>query len=314
MKTVFLFPGQGSQKAGMLQHYSLNDPIVSTIYSEAAEQTGLDLTAMDSAKQLRSTVYVQVCLLIAGVISARRLLAKGLTPDFVAGHSAGAFAAAVIAEAISFKQALSLICTRATLMEQAYPRDYGMAALVGMTEAALQKFLTVFNMDHNTVYLANINAPDQLVVSGKLPSLEQLIQQLQRRGIRKAQLLDVAVPSHCPLLNSVSATLKAQINQMELHEPVIPYASNHNGRLLRTKDAIGMDLYKSIAAPVRWYEATTLLYELGARLFIEMEPSGVLSKIAGSTFPEAKVLSFETNDTDTITWLGKNYQQENQSS
>src|ERR1700744_4490448 len=117
---------------------------------------------MDAAQRLRSTVYVQVCLLIAGVISARRLQAKGLTPDFVAGPSVGAFAAAVIAEVISFKQALSLVRTRATLMEQAYPWDYGMAALVGMSEAALQKTLTIFNRDHDPVYLSNINSPDQL--------------------------------------------------------------------------------------------------------------------------------------------------------
>src|SRR6202012_1993497 len=114
MKTVFLFPGQGSQKAGMLEHYALSDQIVDTVYSETKEQTGLDPVDMDAAQRLRSTVYVQVCLLIAGVISARRLQAKGLTPDFVAGHSVGAFAAAVIAEVISFKQALSLVRTRAT--------------------------------------------------------------------------------------------------------------------------------------------------------------------------------------------------------
>ncbi|HMI63970.1 MAG TPA: malonate decarboxylase subunit epsilon [Puia sp.] len=307
MKTVFLFPGQGSQKPGMLDGFPS-----SSFYKDAKEILGQNLQSLDSEENLRSTVYAQICLLIAGVISARKLQTKGVHPDFVAGHSVGAFAAAVISEVISFKQALSIIRTRATLMEQAYPRGYGMAVLVGMTEAALQKTLTVFNRDHDTVYLSNINSPDQLVVSGKLSSLEGLIQQLQQRGIRKAQVLDVAVPSHCPLLNGVSETLKARINQMELHEPVIPYASNHNGRLLRTKDAIGMDLCKSIAAPVRWYEATTLLYELGARLFIEMEPSGVLSKIAGCTFPEAKVLSFEANDTDTITWLWKIYQQENQ--
>ena len=304
MKTVFLFPGQGSQKPGMLDGFPS-----SSFYTDAKEILGQNLEYLDSEENLRSTVYAQICLFIAGVISASKLQTKGVHPDFVAGHSVGAFAAAVISGVLSFKNALSLIHTRGLLMEQAYPHGYGMAALTGISERTLQTALDLFNRTHDTIYLSNVNAADQQVVAGRLTDLQELIAQMEEMGIRKAQLLHVAVPSHCPLLNNVADSLKTQLEELELNEPSIPYASNHNGRVLKTMDAIKEDLYKSVATTLRWYDATSLIYELGGRIFIEMEPAGVLAKIATSTFPEAKVLIAE--DMDTTAWLWNRYQNNN---
>ena len=303
MKTVFLFPGQGSQKTGMLDGFSS-----SSFYTDVKEILGQNLQSLDSEENLHSTVYAQLCLLIAGVLSARQLQAKGIRPDFVAGHSVGAFSAAVISGVLSFKNALSLVHTRGMLMEQAYPHGYGMAALTGISEPALRTALNIFNRSHETIYLSNVNAAGQQVVAGRLTDLQELIRQMEDMGIRKAQLLHVAVPSHCPLLNNVADKLKAQLQQLELNEPSIPYASNHNGRVLKTIDTIKEDLYKSVATTVRWYDATSLIYELGGRIFIEMDPSGVLAKIATSTFPAAKILTAE--DPDTTAWLWNAYQEQ----
>ncbi|HTI94319.1 MAG TPA: malonate decarboxylase subunit epsilon [Puia sp.] len=313
MKTVFLFPGQGSQKPGMLNSVASTDTretgedIVSAVYADVKEILGQDPQILNSEESLRSTVYAQICLLISGVISARKLQARGVRPDFVAGHSVGAFAAAVVSGVLSFKNALSLVHTRGLLMEQAYPNGYGMAALTGISESALRSVLNLFNRTHDTIYLSNVNAADQQVVAGRLTDLLELMREMETKGIRKALLLNVAVPSHCPLLNQVADTLKAQLERLVLNEPSIPYASNHNGRILKTRDAIKEDLYKSIATTVRWYDATSLIYELGGRIFIEMEPSGVLARIATSTFPEAKVLAAE--DQDTTVWLWNSFQQ-----
>ena len=309
MKTVFLFPGQGSQRAGMLKEYSSGDIIVSDVYTDAKEILGQDPAYLDTEEKIRSTVYAQLSLLIASVISARQLQKKGARPDFVAGHSVGAFCAAVIGGVLSFKQALTLVHTRGLLMEKAYPHGYGMAALTGISETALNKTLSKFNLIHETVYLSNVNAADQMVVSGNLSDLQTLIRQMENSGIRKAKLLNVAVPSHCPLLNNVASALQEQLGKMELQQPSIPYASNHNGRVLRDRDAIREDLYKSIATTLRWHDATSLIFELGGRIFIEMEPSGVLSKIAASTFPDAKVLSLGDGNMDTVSWLWNSYQQ-----
>jgi len=310
MKTVFLFPGQGSQRPEMLDSFSTADAIAADVFSDVKEILGEEARDLDSEQRLQSTVYTQLCLLIASVISARELQAKGVRPDFVAGHSVGAFSAAVVSGVLSFKQALSLVHTRGQLMEQAYPQGYGMAALTGISESALQNILVAFNRDHGTVYLSNVNAADQQVVAGRLSDLQQLITQLETGGIRKAQLLHVAVPSHCPLMSGVSGQLEQALGQLRLQEPAIPYASNHTGRVLRTSDAIRTDLARSVATTLRWNDATSLIYELGGRIFIEMEPSGVLAKLAASTFPEAKVLSLTSGETDTTAWLWKTYQQQ----
>jgi malonate decarboxylase epsilon subunit len=311
MKTAFLFPGQGSQKPGMLNDLASTDPYVVSLLSEAREVLKVEIVELDSMEKLASTINVQLCLLIAGVIAARRLLARGIKADFVAGHSVGAFGAAVISGVISFKQALNLVYNRAQLMESAYPANYGMAALVGFTANRLKPYLEHHNSSHATVYLSNINAADQLVIAGELSSIALLIEDLQKAGIQKAKILDVKVPSHCELMNGVSEALKLQLEGMDLKAPVIPVASNTTGRLLKTADVVSKDLWQSVSSPVKWYDATTLIYEQGARVFIEMAPSGVLAKIAETTFPEARILSVNESQINQLAILWNNYRQEN---
>lgn len=310
MKTVLLFPGQGAQQVGMLHQFPLNDECVAEVFKEVEEVLSIPVYSLDTEEKLRSTIYVQLCLLIAGVISARRLISKGVKVDFVAGHSVGAFAAAVISGVLTFKQALQLVDTRGILMQEAYPKGYGMAAVIGFSASRLQTYIDLHNQKNTTVYLSNINSADQQVVAGATDSLNVLISSLQNAGARKAQLLNMAVPSHCELLADVAAALHRQISPLELGTLRIPYISNHTGRLLKNAEAVRTDLWKSVAATVKWYDGTSLLYELGARIFIEMEPAGVLAKMAETAFPEATVMRAETDKNDTLAWLWKNYQEE----
>ena len=310
MKTAFLFPGQGSQQPGMLNQLPVNDPDVAMIFSEAENLLHQEISEIDNSVSLSSTINVQLSLLIAGVISARRLSARGVVADFVAGHSVGAFAAAVFSQVISFEQAINLVHNRARLMELAFPAGYGMAALVGFSLNRLKPFLDDHNNMYSTVYISNINAADQLVVSGEISSIKLLIESLQRAGIQKAKILDVKVPSHCPLLNSVSDSLNQQIGAMEMKNPIIPFASNTSGRLLKTGEAVGQDLAQSLSATVKWDDATTLLYEKGTRIFIEMAPSGVLAKIAASTFSEAGILMVDESRINQLFLQWNNYKQE----
>jgi malonate decarboxylase epsilon subunit len=308
LKTAFLFPGQGSQQAGMLHILPGQNSIVAKVFEEAESVLNKHVYTLDGMKELSSTVNVQLCLLIAGVISARRLLATGVTADFVAGHSVGAFGAAVISGVITFRQALALVHHRSRLMEEAFPQDYGMAALVGFTQSRLKPFLEAHNAQYPPVFLANINAADQLVLSGRTDSLKVLIEELSRAGIQKTKILNVTVPSHCELLASASAALKEQMESMQFCEPAIPYASNSTGRLLKTAEAIRKDLWLSLSVMVKWYDAITLIYESGARIFIEMNPPGVLEKIAASTFPDAKALSANESQIESFGLLWNHYQ------
>lgn len=309
MKTAFLFPGQGSQQPGMLSGLPYGDPEVGPLILAAENILQQKISSIDTSEALSSTVNVQLALLISGVISAKRLLSHGVIADFVAGHSIGSFSAAVVSGVISFEEAIKLVHTRAQLMEQAFPTGYGMAALVGFTKNRLIPYLEAHNKINSKVYLSNINAKDQLVVSGELQSLDSLISELQKAGIQKTKILDVRVPSHCKLLGGISDALKKQLGEIKLKTPLIPFASNTTGRLLKTADAVGTDLSSGISSPVEWYDATTLIYEMGTRIFIEMEPSGVLSKIAASTFPEAKVISLEEDRISQLAGLWKIYKQ-----
>ncbi|KUJ50016.1 ACP S-malonyltransferase [Chryseobacterium sp. JAH] len=306
MKTTFLFPGQGSQYAGMLQEFNSADPIVAEVYSAVQNHTGLNPQGVDSDDQLKSTINVQLCLLISGVISAKLLLRSNINPDFLAGHSVGVFSAAVISNVISFEDALDLVSIRAKMMEEAYPFGYGMAAIVGFSEKHLKELLTLNDLDKK-LFIANNNAADQQVIAGSLDAINFFIPILQRGGARKVQLLNVSVPSHCELLNYVSFALKNRFETIKIDQPKYPCISNHTGRLLRTEYAIREDLFKSISETVRWYEGTTLLYELGSRFFIEMSPSGVLTKIARTTFPNAYVYAFENQNIETLRWLYDSY-------
>jgi malonate decarboxylase epsilon subunit len=302
-KTAFLFPGQGSQTEGKLHTFPSDDPHVRQVFADSEEVLGVPVYSLDTADKLSSTIFVQICLLIAGVISGRRLMAKGVSADFVAGHSVGAFAAAVIGGVLSFRQALMLVQCRGKWMQEAYPAGYGMAALVGFTEARLTGYLSEHNRTHSRVYLANLNAIDQQVVAGQKDSLKILISRLQNAGLRKARLLNFSVPSHCELLKDVSAALQREMKLLPFKEPNAPYLSNHAARLVKTADKVRMDLWMSVAMPVKWYEGIHLLYESGARTYIEMEPSGVLTKIIHSSLPDVRALSMEKDNLESVLWL-----------
>lgn len=293
MGVAFLFPGQGSQNAGML-HELPGHPLVSRTLDEASEILKRDVLLMDTEEQLRSTAAAQISLLTASVATARALQSDGSTPDMVAGHSVGAFGAAVIAGVLEFKDALSLVKKRGEFMEQAYPEGYGMGVVLGLSEHALLSILDEIPGE-NAVYIANLNSPDQITIAGEIFALEQAFNLARQNGARKARLLNVSVPSHCPLLQPVSDKLAELLKSMPLQEPVIPYAGNRTGRPLRKANAIREDLALSISKPVRWHDAISVLFELGARLFIEMPPGHVLTDLASHAFPHARSLSVSAN-------------------
>lgn len=290
MSTAFLFPGQGSQHPNMLRELTEHSDVSRTI-REASDVLGEDILTYDTAEKLQSTRVVQLSLLIAGVATARVLQTEGAVPELVAGHSVGAFGAAVAAGALDFRDALALVNKRGELMEQAYPDGYGMGVIVGMNERQVRALIERYFAETEPVYVANLNSPDQVTVSGAIVGLETVLAHARMAGARKAQLLPVRVPSHCCLLADAAHKLAAELARIRVHTPRIPFAGNRTARPLRTAEAIRDDLAASIAAPVRWHDATSLLYELGARLFIEMPPGRVLSDLAAHAFADARCIA-----------------------
>jgi malonate decarboxylase epsilon subunit len=303
---IFLFPGQGSQYPGMLRDLPAHPQILAT-FEEASHALGFDCLALDSGDSLSSTVSVQTALFICGVAAMRALAAEGVKPDLVAGHSVGAFAAAVAAGAIGFGDALSLVRLRGESMASAFPSGYGMAVVSGLREQRLRDLINEVNHAPNptspTVYIANINSSDQIVITGSLHGIERVLVLAREEGGVHTRKLNVAVPSHCPLLQSVSEQLAAALSSMALRSPAIPCLGARHARVLRSPAAVREDLAEGVAHPVRWHEAMALSYELGARLFVEMPPGRILTDLALAAFPAVRALSFSQSGMGSIIYL-----------
>lgn len=294
MKTAFLFPGQGSQKPGLL-HDLPETPAVQTVLATISQILGKDVFSYHEAEALRSTKAVQLSLLIAGIATYKAFEEEGIKPNFVAGHSVGAFGAAVASGVINIEDAVELVKLRGELMENAYPEGYGMGVVLGLGEYDLQGIINQNNDEQYPVYLANKNSPDQITISGALSSINNVLKIAEQKGARCASLLNVSVPSHCPLLESVAEELGNALSKISFHKPTIPYASNQSARLLYEPEDIRRDLAKSVAFSVKWHDASSVLYEKGARLFIEMPPGNVLARLASKAFQGARVMSIADN-------------------
>jgi malonate decarboxylase epsilon subunit len=290
MGVAFLFPGQGAQIPGML-HGLPKHPAVTRTLDEISDSLQADVRQLDTAEALRSTVPVQLSLLACGVAVARALEEEGVRPLAVAGLSAGAFSAAVAAGVLNLPDAVRLVKLRARMMAELYPRGYGLAVIVGLDEAQVSNLVQHAYSAQAPVYISDINAPRQIVISGADEALQKVLASARLIGARKAERLDVAVPSHCPLLDPVADALHASLKGMHLHPPRCVYAGNMSGRALRSAEAVAADLAGNIAHGVRWYEATTVLNELGCGLFLEMPPGHILSKLAHEAFPNVRALA-----------------------
>jgi malonate decarboxylase epsilon subunit len=284
MKTGLLFPGQGSQNPQML-HDLVRNPAVDETLSEVSAVLDLDVLTLDTPDALQSAVSVQLAILTAGVATSRALQQSGLAPLAVAGLSVGAFSAAVAAESISLSDAVRLVRSRAEQMEQMYPVGYGLSAIVGLSETQVAKLVDAVNTKEHPVFVGNINAPRQIVIAGSNEGMERVLQNARAHGARKAERLDVPVPSHCSLLQPVADSLRNQLRSLSVKDPKAIYLANVNARAVRTAQGVAKDLADNIAHGVRWHDATTVACELGCELFLEAPPGHALSDLARENLP-----------------------------
>ncbi|ELY4598171.1 malonate decarboxylase subunit epsilon [Cronobacter malonaticus] len=283
MKILFTFPGQGTQRPGMLQHLPEEET-----RREAREVLGEELTTLDTPDALRHTRAVQLALLIAGVSSARALMAQGVMPDMVSGLSIGAYPAAVIAGALDFRDALRLVALRGDLMEQAYPEGYGLTAILGLRLEQVEKLAAAHG-----VYIANLNAETQIVIAGRDEQMAAAGEAALALGATKVNRLAVSVPSHCALLNAPAQQLAQAFSRVTLQRPQRAYLSGSSARVLWQPERIADDLAFNMARTVRWQEAMIAAREREARLAIEMPPGGVLTCLTRQAGFEGETISLE---------------------
>jgi malonate decarboxylase epsilon subunit len=292
MSVAFLFPGQGSQSVGMLHELTQHPAVIETL-AEASETLDRDVQELDTATELESTVSVQLALLIAGVATARALSSEGLIPEAVAGLSVGAFAAAVQCGALEFRDAIRLVRFRAESMAKLYPTGFGLSAIVGLSERQVSQLVEHNHTSEDPVYLANINTQTQLVIAGSNSGMEKVLAAALMQGARKAQHLAVSVPSHCPLLEPVAASLRLKLTSIRLHSPTALYISNVGARSLRNSTSIAEDLAGNIAHAVRWSDTMSVLEELGCRVFLEMPPGHILRELSRQDHPTVAAIAME---------------------
>ncbi|HAU5564484.1 TPA: malonate decarboxylase subunit epsilon [Serratia fonticola] len=283
MKTLFTFPGQGTQRPGMLQSLARDET-----WQVAHEVLGEELMQLDSSVALQHTRAVQLALLITGVSAARQLMSRGVQPDMVCGLSIGAYPAAVIAGVLDFADALHLVALRGELMEQAYPQGYGLTAISGMTLAHVEALV-----DGQNSFIANINAETQIVIAGSDSAMAAVAQQALAQGAQRAQRLAISVPSHCALLDSPAQQLKAALDKVRLQRPPLAYLSGSSARVLWQPERIADDLAMNMARSVRWYDAMVAAKEREVRLVLEMPPGEVLTGLTRSVQCQGECIALE---------------------
>ncbi|MGF6732182.1 malonate decarboxylase epsilon subunit [Paraburkholderia youngii] len=288
---ALIFPGQGAQSAGFLNRLPRHRAVQDT-FAEASDTLGVDVLTLDSPDALDSTVAVQLGLTIAGVAITRALADEGLVAEISAGLSVGAYPAAVSSGAVPFRDALTMVRRRAELMETAYPSGYGLAAVSGLNEQQVETLVAQQAQEQRQpVYIGNVNAPRQIVMAGANDALDLFIERALAAGARKATRLAVSVPSHCKLLAHASDELLAYSRELRFETPRGIYIGNRGGRPLYTADAIREDLATNMRYTVRWFDALTVMQEMGAHVLVEAPPGQVLTDIVREYFSETSALT-----------------------
>lgn len=278
-----VFPGQGSQSVGMMNGYA-GFPIVREIFAEASDILGRDFWAMAEGgpvDKLNLTVNTQPLMLIAGIAVYRAWESLGdAKPVFVAGHSLGEYTALVASGVLAFADALSLICFRAEVMQQAVPDGVGgMAAILGLEDELVRAVCEqVTNAsDGELLEPANFNSPGQIVIAGHRNAVLRGMELAMENGAKRVLILPVSVPSHCSLMSQAAEKMRQKLELVTLGSPKIPVLHNADVQQHDDPAEIKKILVRQLCRPVRWTETICSFAAAGVFHVVECGPGKVLS-------------------------------------
>jgi [acyl-carrier-protein] S-malonyltransferase len=276
---AFLFPGQGSQTVGMGKDLFDKFPVARQTFEEADGALGYKLSQIcfeGPEEQLRLTEITQPAILTVSVAALRVLETGAPRPAFVAGHSLGEYSAHVASGTFSFADAVRTVRNRGKYMQEAVPVGVGaMAAILGMD---YDKVAAVCQdaAQGEVCAPANINSPEQIVISGNTAAVERAAKLADERGAKRAKLLPVSAPFHCSLMKPAQDRLEADLDALKLQKPVYPVACNVEAELV-TDDLRARDtLVRQVTGSVKWDQCMRLLIAQGVQTFIEVGPGKVL--------------------------------------
>ena len=305
VKPAFLFPGQGSQSVGMGLELYENYPVAKAVFKEADEALGFHLSHVifeGPAETLQLTEYTQPAILTVSV-AAQRVLAEmlpDLKPCWAAGHSLGEYSAHVAAGTMTFAEAVRTVQMRGRFMQQAVPQGQGaMAAILGLGAERVNDLCAEASDEmaapppvdttpsesgepraavaRSIVSPANLNSPEQVVISGSLAAVERAIELAKAAGAKKTMLLKVSAPFHCGLMQPAQEQLANILEGVVVMDPAFPVVCNVDARMLTRRSDIRDCLIRQVTGPVRWVECVELLVAQGATHLIELGPGKVLT-------------------------------------
>jgi [acyl-carrier-protein] S-malonyltransferase len=304
MKTAFLFPGQGSQFAGMGRSLAEAFPAARLRFEEADDAVGFSLSRLcfdGPEDELKKTENTQPALLAVSVAAWTVLRTEAGEPNFVAGHSLGEYSALVAAGSLDFGEALRLVRKRGRYMQEAVPAGVGaMAALLRLPEGKLDEVLAGAAQGE-VVTAANLNSPDQVVIAGNSGAVARAMELAKAAGAKRAVALAVSAPFHCPLMAPAQARLKADLDATAFRDLKAPLVNNWQGRVVRSGNEAREGLYEQVPNPVRWTDSMRVLAAEGVHRWFEVGAGAVLSGLLRTILPGTKCIPFgEAADYDKL--------------
>lgn len=282
-KTVFVFPGQGSQKAGMLAELAEQFSGVQETFAEASAAVGFDLWHIaQSGEGLDQTEFTQPVLLTASIALWRVWLELGgVVPKYLAGHSLGEYSALVASGAMTLGDAVKLVNLRGKLMQSAVPQGKGaMAAILGLEDAQVVELCAqASNAGEGSVQAANYNAKGQVVVAGDKAEVEAVMAAAKENG-GKAIGLPVSVPSHCTLMKPAAEQFAQALEQTAIELPSIPVIQNVNAKIATDTTALRQALTEQLYQSVQWTKTMQYVQDQGIQYIVECGPGNVLANLA----------------------------------